>query len=137
MADETIFRGAFSKLDEDQRLVFGWASVVSKAGSDAPLVDLQDDILDLDSLETAVYAYVIESRDADEMHKRTGVGTLVESVILTPSKIAKMGLDPATVPVGWWVGFFISDDTTWEGIKNGTYKSFSIAGSGEREAVAA
>ena len=61
-----IARGTFCKLDEERRLAFGWASVVSKDGQ--VIVDSDDDVLDLPSLEGAVYAYVIESRDADEMH---------------------------------------------------------------------
>jgi len=124
--------GEFSKLDEDRQLAFGWASVVQTA-SEAVLVDKQGDVLDTDSLEEAVYGYVLDSRDSDEMHRRNGVGQLVESIMFTPEKIEKMGLDPAAVPVGWWVGFRVSDPDVWAKVKDGTYRMFSIRGSGKRE----
>lgn len=125
-------RGEFSKLDDERRLAFGWASVAATA-EDGQLVDKQGDVLDVPSLEDAVYAYVLDSRDADEMHKRAGVGKLVESMMFTPDKIKKMNLPAESVPVGWWVGFHVDDDEVWGKVKDGTYKSFSIKGSGTRE----
>jgi len=127
--------GDIFKVDTDRRLVFGWASVVSKAGAEDALVDRQGDVLDLDTLEAAIYAYVQDSRDADEMHKRAGVGTLVESLLFTPEKIAKMGLPPDAVPVGWWVGFHITNDDVWDRVKKGQYKMFSIRGLGQRQEI--
>lgn len=126
-------RGNFSKLDEDRRLAFGWASVVKAPGEGANLEDLQGDVLDPESLEQAVYEYVLDSRDADEMHKRDGVGRLVESMLFTPEKLERMGLDPAAVPVGWWVGFRVDDEGVWKLVKDGTYRMFSIRGTGVRE----
>ena len=131
-------RGTFQKLDEDRRLAFGWASVASKlddGGLRQDIVDLQGDIIDMDSMEDAVHKYVIESRDADVMHAQDGVGTLVESILFTPEKIEKMGLDPQTVPVGWWVGFHVTDDAVWKAVKAGTLRMFSIRGEGVREEV--
>ena len=121
-------RGNFSKLDEDRRRAFGWASVVQAPGEGAELEDL-----DPESLEQAVYKYVLDSRDADEMHKRSGVGRLVESMLFTPEKLERMGLDPAAVPVGWWVGFRVDDEDVWKLVKDGTYSMFSIKGTGVRE----
>ena len=128
-------RGEFSKVDEDRRLAFGWASVVKEAGGTEGLEDLQGDVLDPDSLEQAVYEYVLVSRDADVMHKRDGVGRLVESMLFTPEKLDRMGLDPAAVPVGWWVGYRVDDDEVWKGVKDGTYRMFSIRGTGVREEI--
>lgn len=140
-ASKMDLTGEFSKLDEDRQLAFGWASVVSLPSSTdligkaahTELVDKQGDVLDTESLEEAVYSYVLESRDADVMHERAGVGQLVESVMLTPEKIEKMGLDPAVVPVGWWVGFRVTDPEVWGKVKDGTYRMFSIRGRGTRE----
>ena len=131
--EEWHISGDITKVDDDKRLVFGWASVVAKAGADEPLVDQQGDVLELDHLEDAIYKYVQESRAADEMHVRDGVGELVESILFTPEKIAKMGIDPSAVPVGWWVGFRITDDMVWKRVKGGEYRMFSIRGSGRRE----
>jgi len=139
MSGELELRGTFEKLDEEHRLAFGWASVASKLDGDDGLqkqiVDLQGDVLDLGPLETAIYKYVIESRDADVMHAQDGVGVLVESILFTPEKIEKMGLDPDTVPVGWWVGFKVLDDAVWKAVKAGTLRMFSIRGEGVREEV--
>ncbi len=46
-----------------------------------------------------------------------------------------MGIPPGTLPVGWWIGFYVDDDEAWEKIKNGTYKMFSIEGTATRETI--
>ena len=128
-------QGEFQKLDEEQQLVFGWASVASQIVDGQPmvLVDKQGDVLDLPSLEKAVYDYVLKSRSADEMHRVDDVGTLVESILFTPEKIEKMGIPEGIVPLGLWVGFKITDGEVWKKIKDGTYSMFSIRGQGDRE----
>ena len=73
---------------------------------------------------------------SDEMHEKlTGVAQLVESFMLTPEKAAAMGI--TTKRYGYWVGFKVADDAVWAKVKDGTYKGFSIRGTGEREKVAA
>lgn len=123
------------KIDEDRRIAFGWASVVeSQSGV---VIDSQDDILDSDTLEKAVYEYVLLSRDADEMHEKRGVGRLVESLYFTPDKIEKLGIPAGTLKTGWWVGFKVDDETVWQKVKDGVYKMFSIYGTGRREELGA
>lgn len=138
MPGDLELRGTIQKLDEEQRLAFGWASVASKLDSDTgvqkEIIDHQGDILDLEPLEKAVYQYVIESRDADVMHAQDGVGILVESILFTPDKIEKMGL-PDTCPIGWWCGFKVTDDAVWKAVKDGTLRMFSIKGEGVREEI--
>lgn len=130
-----LLRGEFSKLSgDDERLVFGWASIVSAGGVE--IVDSQSDVLDAASLEKSMYSYVEDSRVGGEMHERMGVGTLVESFVSTPSKLAKLGLPENALPVGVWVGFRISDDATWAKIKSGEYTAFSIGGVGSHEEIA-
>lgn len=124
-------QGEFQKLDEDQRLVFGWASVAQD--DQGALVDKQGDVLDVPTLELAVYEYVLKSRRADEMHQVDDVGVLVESILFTPEKVEKMGLPPGSVPLGWWVGFKVTSDRVWDRVKAGEYRMFSIRGSGVRE----
>lgn len=98
-------------------------------------MDKSGDFVDaevLGDLEDAVYDYVLASREADEMHvKLTGVAKIVESVMLTPDKLEKMGLSGDRV--GWWVGFRVEDDAVWKKVKDGTYPMFSIRGTGTRE----
>lgn len=123
-------RGKIEKIDEDQRLVFGWASVVT-AEDGSLLVDKQGDMLDLHSLEVAVYGFVEDSRDAGEMHERK-VGKLVESFMATPAKLEAMGLQKDALPMGAWMGFRIEDDAAWARVKSGELTMFSIGATGER-----
>jgi len=119
-----------AKVDEDQRLVFGWASVVETEDG-SPLEDLQGDVIAPDELESAAYRFVLDSRKAGEMHERTeGIGRLVESFVLTAEKADALGISKRS---GWWVGFKIDDDETWAKVKKGDFRMFSIGGKARRE----
>jgi hypothetical protein len=120
-----------TKSNEDQQLVFGWASIsINKDGS-LPL-DWDDDVIPPTELEKAAYNFVLKYRGTGEMHKSETVGQLVESVIFTKDKIEAMGLPEGSVPIGWWVGFHIPDKDVFNKIKDGTYKMFSIQGKSTR-----
>ena len=125
-----------TKADDDKRLVFGWA-LVSATADGQQIIDRQGDIVDPEELEEGAYEYVLNFRDAGEEH----IGSLrkkarmVESVVFTEEKLQAMGIPLGTVPYGWWIGFYVDDDNTWELIKNGTYKMFSIEGRAIREPV--
>lgn len=125
-----------AKADEDKRLVFGWALVAERTDGEQ-IIDHQGDIVDPDELEKGAYEYVLKFRDAGEEH----IGTLrkkakmVESCVFTPEKMKAIGIPEGTIPVGWWIGFYVDDDDTWEKIKDGTYSMFSIEGKAVREPV--
>jgi hypothetical protein len=127
--------GEVSKVDEDKRLAFGWASIAYLP--DGTLVDdKQGDVLDdVEEVEKSAYDFVVDCRDGGEMHIRKGIGTLVESVVFTPEKIEAMGIPANTMPLGWWVGFRVSDDDVWDRIKKGDYRMFSVHGRGTRKAL--
>lgn len=129
-------RFQLAKADGDRRLVFGWANVtVTREGQ--PVVDLQEDMIAPEELERAVYDYVLLFRTGGEEHDpaRRKKARLVESCVFTADKLAAMGLPEGTVPLGWWVGFYVDDDETWEKVKNGEYRMFSIEGIAQREPV--
>jgi hypothetical protein len=131
---DIVWEGEFSKVDSEKRQVFGWASVVRKDGQD--IVDLQGDYISIDEVEKAGYEYVIKSRKGGNQHARSGeqplhVSDMIESFIVTPEKIEKMGL-PETMPLGWWVGYQINDDATWDQVKDKKRAGFSIHGKGNR-----
>ena len=46
-----------------------------------------------------------------------------------------MGIPEGTLPVGWWIGFQVTDADVWEKVKDGTYSMFSIEGEAERVEV--
>ena len=125
-----------AKADEDKRLVFGWA-LVSATSDGEQIIDHQGDIVDQDELEDGAYEYVLNFRDAGEEHISSlrKKARMVESVVFTEEKLQAMGIPQGTVPYGWWIGFYVDDDDTWEKIKNGTYSMFSIEGKAVREPV--
>ena len=128
-----------SKVDEDKRQVFGWASVTKHNGVD--VLDLQDDMLPLEEIEKAAYDFVHKSRVGGNMHQKgeegpIHVSDMIESFVVTPEKKAAMGL-PDDFPEGWWVGYKVNDDKTWGEAKDGKLAGFSIHGSGRRVPVGA
>lgn len=124
------------KTDDDKRLVFGWASIAITADGEQ-LEDRQNDMIDPEDLEEAVYEYVLNFRDTGEEHIPTmrKKGKLVESCVLTAEKQKAMGIPAGTLPIGWWIGFKIEDDDAWQRVKNGTYRMFSIEGKANREPI--
>lgn len=122
------------KSDDDRRLVFGWANVAVRVDGEQ-IVDWQQDMIDIAELEKAAYGYVAEFGTAGEMHRRGGVGHVIESIVFTKEKAAALGIPPDIMPEGWWIGFQITDDVVWEKIKNGEYSMFSIEGTAVREPV--
>jgi len=126
--------GEFIKFDAEQRLVFGWANV-SRNEAGELLVDSQDDTISPEELEKAAYDFVLDVRKAGEMHQRVeGIGTMVESVMLTLEKQEAMGIPAGTVPEGWWVGFKVAQDV-FDKVKTGEYSMFSIGGRGIRSDI--
>lgn len=127
-------KATIAKVDDDARLVFGWSSVsVRKDGEQVE--DSQGDLIDPADLEAAAYEFVLKFREANAMHEGPTVGTLVESFVSTPDKLAAMGLPGDALPVGWWAGWHIDDDEVWAGVKDGRYRMFSIEGRAERVAA--
>lgn len=127
-------RFEISKFDDSEQIVFGWANVAIRKNGEQ-IQDWQDDVVDVEELEKAAYAFNLEYRDTGEMHRGSSVGKMVESFMVTPEKLEKMGLEPDALPLGWWVGFKIADAQIFEKIKKGEYQMFSIQGSAKREEV--
>ena len=58
---------------------------------------------------------------------------IIEKYYDTPEeKQEAIGIPPGTLPVGWWIGFHVTDPEVWEKVKNGEYSMFSIGGEAER-----
>ena len=112
------------KMDPDQCLVFGWASVIEIDGE--TVIDKQGDIIPASSLEPAAYDFVLNSRQQGDMHDTMNVGRLVESFVFTHEKQAALGID--LKKVGWWVGFKVDSPELWAAHKRGERPEFSIGG---------
>lgn len=133
--NDLLWTGEISKVDDEKRQVFGWCSLTEVDGE--PVVDRQGDYIPLHEVEKSAYNYVVHSRKGGDMHKRDGesplhTSDLIESFVVTPEKLEKLGLEPDAVPHGWWVGFKINDDNQWEDVKKGDRSYFSIHGKGQR-----
>ena len=120
------------KADDDRRLAFGWA-YISEDAAGIQTEDWSGDQLAPDELESAAYQFVKLFREGGEMHERGGCAVLVESVAFTKEKQAALGIPEGTLPVGWWIGFEVTDDDVWAKVKDGTYPMFSIEGTAIRE----
>lgn len=125
------------KADDDKRQVFGWASVTHVDGK--PVVDRQGDFIELDEVEKSAYDYVLDSRIGGAQHRREGdapfhAADLIESFVVTDDKASAMGI-PQSGRRGWWVGFQVHDEDTWQDVKSGRKTGFSVHGRGKRENV--
>lgn len=130
---DNVIKGRFKimKSDDEKMLAFGWANVSMRVDGEL-IEDWQGDIIEPEELEAAAYEYVRLYGDGGEMHERGGVAALIESVVFTEEKMLVMGIPAGTLPVGWWIGFKVTDKDVWEKVKNGTYPMFSIEGEAER-----
>lgn len=130
------WRGEISKVDDERRIVGGWA-YVAKRRDGSQVVDHSGEFIDeLAEMEDVVHDYVLHSREGDTMHQGPVTARLVETFFATPDKLAKMGAPPDALPVGWWVAFKVDSDETWGRVKDGSLAMFSIHGSAAKEAVA-
>jgi hypothetical protein len=131
-----VKRGVILKADEDRGLVYGYASMSTR--EDGSLYeDLQGDVIEPDVLENAALEFMLHHRAVDEMHAGDPIGAIVESLVVTPEKLVKMGI-PAevaeTIPVGWWVGAKVTPDV-FAKVKSGELEAYSIGGFAKRVPV--
>ena len=123
------------KTNNEKMQAFGWASVaIAENGETLERLAGRHHRALLE-LESAAYKFVDLYREGGEMHERGGVAYLIESVVFTEEKMAAMGIPEGTLPVGWWIGFQVTDADVWEKVKDGTYSMFSIEGEAERVEV--
>lgn len=127
-------RFSIKKSDDDKHLAFGWANV-SITENGQQIEDYHEDLIDPEVLEQAAYQFVELYREGGEMHERGGCAVLVESMVFTAEKQRALGLPDGTLPIGWWIGFKVTDEEVWEKVKDGTYPMFSIEGEAIREPV--
>lgn len=140
---DVTWSGTVSKRNDEKRQVFGFCTVTAINGE--PVVDLQDDYIPLEEIEKSAYTYVVESRKGGDMHSRVGrtldspngvplhTSDMIESFVITPEKLEKMGLAPNALPHGWWVGFQVNDEEQWNLVKRNERTGFSIHGKGIRQ----
>lgn len=126
------------KIDEELRLVFGWANVTVMA--DEEVVDLQDDTMDTQVLVKSFMEFMSASRTGGHMHSRDdnkspiSIGEVVFAFPMTPDIKKSFGID---IPQeGVIIGVRVDDDQVWKDVKDGKLPAFSIGGKATRVPVA-
>lgn len=124
------------KVDDSENLVFGWASVSEVDGE--LVVDSHGDTISLSEIEKAAYEFCVEAKVTGEMHEGEAFGDMVESLVVTPEKLKRMGLQFAEgeqEKFGWWLGFRVPPEM-FAKVKSGERPAFSIHGTAIREDIA-
>jgi len=119
------------KLDDEARIVWGWASVVSIDGK--PMVDRQGDIISGEVMTKAADNFMADVRTAKAMHEGGKIGEVIHSFPLTKALGEALGVYSALE--GWVVAMKVHDDDVWNRVKSGELAAFSIGGMGKRNAV--
>ena len=121
--------GQILKADDEQRLVYGWASVVTEKGE--PVVDRQGDVIEPETLVKAVNNFMENIRVDKEMHKGDQIGAVIHSMPVTKEIGESLGIQSDRE--GWVVAFKVYDDDVWARVKSGELAAFSIGGRAIKE----
>ena len=123
--------GKILKTDDEQRMVYGWASVITEKGE--PVVDRQDDMIEADTLVKAVNEFMEHVRVGKAMHVGEQVGTVVHSLPITKEIGDSLGIQSDRE--GWVVAYKVYDDDVWAMVKSGELAAFSIGGKAIKEEI--
>lgn len=118
------------KADSENRIIYGWASVISKNGE--AVIDTQGDIIEASVLVKAVTEFMIDAREAHVMHEGQQHGIVVHSFPLVGDIAKSLGIESSRE--GWIVGLKVSPEIM-KRVDSGELKAFSIGGSAIREKV--
>jgi cation transport regulator ChaB len=132
LSEEAAGSFTITKVDEDRRLVMGWATVCTKGGE--PVIDLQGHIIPPRVMEDAYHDFMLSSRRGNDMHDGEVDAVIVECCCLTAEKQAAMGISLGME--GAFVVMKVLDDAKWADVKAGNRPMFSIGGRAWFEEVA-
>lgn len=121
--------GQILKVDEEQRLIYGWASVITEKGK--TVVDLQGDVIEADVLVKAVNEFMENVRVGKTMHVGEETGKVIHSLPVTKEICDALGIQSDRE--GWIVAYKVYDDSVWGRVKSGELRAFSIGGRAQRE----
>lgn len=117
------------KVDEEQRIVYGWASVTKV--NDELILDRQGDRIETETLHKAVNDFMKNVRVGKLMHQGEQVGQIVHSFPVSKEIMGALGIQ--TDKEGWITGYYVEDDQLWADVKSGKYAAFSIGGTAVKE----
>lgn len=120
------------KMDDEQRIVYGWASVVTEDGN--PVVDTQGDVISPSEMEKMANNFMLDVRKAKAMHEGGQIGEVIHSMPLTEELMK--AFDIYSDREGWLIAMKVHDDETWSEMKKGKFTGFSVGGkAGSREMI--
>jgi len=128
---DSNLEGKILKVDDEQRMVYGWASVVTEKG--VPVVDRQGDVIEADTLVKAVNNFMEYVRVGKAMHTGEQVGVVVHSLPVTKEICDALGIQSDRE--GWVVAYKVYDDAVWAMVKSGELSAFSIGGRANKEEI--
>ena len=123
--------GKILKTDDEQRMVYGWASVVTEKGE--AVVDRQGDVIEANTLVKAVNEFTEHVRVGKAMHTGDQVGTVVHSLPITKEIGDALGIQSDRE--GWVVAYKVFDESIWDMVKSGELAAFSIGGRAMKEEI--
>lgn len=112
------------KLDDEQRIVWGWAYVSTEKGK--LQVDTQGHSIEPVEMEKMANHFMLGDRSGKAMHVGKQRGTIIHSMPLT-NELMK-AFDIQSDREGWIIAYKVHDDEVWELVKSGTFSGFSIGG---------
>jgi hypothetical protein len=128
---KSSIEGKILKVDDEQRMVFGWASVITEDGE--PVIDRQGDMIEADTLVKAVNEFMEHVRVGKAMHTGEQVGVVVHSLPITKEIGDALGIHSNRE--GWVVAYKVFDDSVWERVKSGELAAFSIGGRAQKQEI--
>lgn len=117
------------KVDEEQRIIYGWASVTTYEGD--LVVDRQGDVIKTETLHKSVNEFMENVRVGKLMHEGEQVGQIIHSFPISKEICAALGIQSNME--GWITGYKVYDDALWEDVKTGKFAAFSIGGAAVKE----
>ena len=126
-----VKRVEIEKADEEQQMVWGWA-YVCQDDAGQQVVDHSGDVVLIEDIQKAAEEFMLSSRVGGVMHKDQA-GFVAQSIVVTDDLARELGF--TTRKRGWLIGFKVTDPDTWEGVKSGKFKSFSIGGTANPEEI--
>src|SRR6056297_1879377 len=121
--------GQILKVDEEQRIIYGWASVITEKGE--TVVDRQGDVIEAETLVKAVNEFMEHVRVGKTMHEGEATGQVIHSLPVTKEICGALGIQCDRE--GWVVAYKVYDDAVWKRVKSGELRAFSIGGRAVKE----
>lgn len=119
------------KMDDEQRVVWGWASVATENG--VPVYDVHGDHIPMSELTKASIDFMENVRVGKSLHQGDQVSSVIGCLPLSQELAKALGIE--SDKEGLIMGFRVHDDQTWELIKSGELPALSIGGRGRKYAV--